>query len=264
MKHLQPFWILNLSTMNLLIISDLHLSPTSEQRTNQFLQFLEAAWKNKDEVLIVGDLFDLWFGWQDLTMEFQKPVLSRMKELFSLGLKIDYAEGNRDFGIHQQQGLLFRRVVSRAWEAVWDGRRIHAEHGDLINRSDRPYRIWRRISKNKLAYFFLEHLPSIATLRLGLQLEKNMRKTNRKNKLYYPEHAAQDFLLEMGEAGMDLVVVGHFHLEKTVQLRAANRDVLFYNLPGWEQGFRYLVIPSGKGLPYFTDWGKQNGNSATA
>jgi UDP-2,3-diacylglucosamine hydrolase len=250
--------------MNLLILSDLHLSPTSEQRTNLFLQFLETALKNKDEVLIVGDLFDLWFGWPDLTMQFQKPVLRRMKELFSLGLKVDYVEGNRDFGIFQQEGILFRRVVSRAWEGDWDGRKVHAEHGDLINRADRPYRIWRKFSKNKFSYFLLSHLPSTITLRVGLQLEKNMRNTNRKNKLHYPEQSAQEFLLERGEAGMDLVVVGHFHLEKTVQLQAANRNVLFYSLPGWEQGFRYLVIPSGEGLPYFRDWGKQNGNSATA
>ena len=46
--------------MNLLVISDLHLSPTSEHRTNQFLDFLENAWKNQDQVLIVGDLFDLY------------------------------------------------------------------------------------------------------------------------------------------------------------------------------------------------------------
>jgi UDP-2,3-diacylglucosamine hydrolase len=250
--------------MNLLVISDLHLSPTSEHRTNQFLQFLESAWKNNDDVLIVGDLFDLWFGWPDLTMQFQRPVLNRMKELFSLGLKVDYVEGNRDFGIHQQEGVLFRRVVSRAWEFDWNGKKIHAEHGDLINRSDHPYRIWRKISKNRFSYFLLKHLPSIVTLRLGLQLEKNMRNTNRKNKLYYPEQCAQDFLMEMDQAGIDVAVVGHFHLEKVLQLRATNRNVLFYNLPGWEQGFRYLVIPPGKGLPYFTDWGKQNGNSATA
>jgi UDP-2,3-diacylglucosamine hydrolase len=250
--------------MNLLVISDLHLSPTSENRTSQFLQFLEAAWKNQDYVLIVGDLFDLWFGWQNLTMHYQKPVLERMKELYALGLKIDYVEGNRDFGILQQEGILFGRVVANAWEIEWDGRRIHAEHGDLINQFDRPYRIWRQISKNRFSYFLLQHLPAFVTLSIGLRLEEDMRKTNRKNKVQYPEQSAQDFLLQMAKAGMDLVVVGHFHLERTIKIQATNRNVLFYNLPGWEQGFRYLVIPSGKGVPYFTDWGKQNGNSATA
>ena len=250
--------------MNLLVISDLHLSPTSEHRTGQFLEFLENAWKNQDQVLIVGDLFDLWFGWPDLIMQFQKPILSKMRELFSSGLKVDYVEGNRDFGIHHQEGILFRRVVSRAWEGEWEGRKIHAEHGDLMNRSDRPYRIWRRISKNKISYFLISHLPPIVTLRVGLRLEEKMRKTNQKNKIAYPEQSGRDFLLKMLHAGMDLVIVGHFHLEKTVQMQVASRNVLFYHLPGWEQGFRYLVIPAGKGIPYFTEWGKDNGNSATA
>jgi UDP-2,3-diacylglucosamine hydrolase len=249
--------------MNLLVLSDLHLSPSSEERTAQFLGFLDAALANGDEVLIVGDLFDLWFGWKELTMEFQKPILKKMQDLFSRGLQIDYVEGNRDFGIIQKQGILFRRVSPDYHETEWYGRKIHAEHGDLINQADRPYRIWRRISKSPLSYSLLQHLPSLFTLKMAHQLEQGMRKTNRKNKMHYPEESAEHFFLERLQSGVDLVLVGHFHLEKVMQLKAGNRNVLFYNLPGWEQGFRYLVIPPDNGTPYFTDWGKQNGNSAT-
>ncbi len=250
--------------MNLLVISDLHLSPTSPQRNEQFLQFLEAAWNHRDQVLIVGDLFDLWFGWDDLTMEFQKPILRRMKELYSSGLQVDYVEGNRDFGIFYMQGILFRRVSEGVLRTDWYGRKIHAEHGDLVNEADRQYRAWRRISKSRFSYFLLHHLPAFVTLRMALRLEKDMRRTNQKHKMFYPVQSAERFLQRLAESGVDLIVIGHFHVEKMVQMQSRNRNVLFYNLPGWEQGFRYLVIPPGNATPYFRDWGKENGNSATA
>ena len=250
--------------MNLLVISDLHLGPNTTERNNQFLDFLDAALRQGDSVLIVGDLFDLWFGWPNLTLNYQRPILERMRVLYSSGLQIDYVEGNRDFGIFQLQGNLFRTVATREVQLTWSGKKIHAEHGDLVNRADRQYRLWRRISKNRFTYFLLRHLPSFITLRLALHLEKGMRGTNLRQKMYYPEESAQTFASEAAKQGIDLIIVGHFHVQRVIETQAENRTVLLYNLPGWEQGFRYLVIPSGTATPYFTDWGKQNGNSATA
>jgi UDP-2,3-diacylglucosamine hydrolase len=250
--------------MNLRVLSDLHLGPTTDERNQRFLKFLENSWKEKDDVLIVGDLFDLWLGWENLTMEFQRPILDQMKHFASSGLKIDYVEGNRDFGITELEGIIFRRVAAGALEFDWYGKKIHAEHGDLINESDRQYRLWRKISKNRFSYFVLRHLPPFATLRMAIRLEQGMKQTNRKHKSYYPEQGAQKFSRAIFEKGFDIIVVGHFHIEKTIEMHLKNQNVLFYNLPGWEHGLRYLIIPPGNATPYFMDWGKENGNSATA
>jgi UDP-2,3-diacylglucosamine hydrolase len=249
--------------MRLLVLSDLHLGPDTKERSEKFMNFLESAQKNGDSVLIVGDLFDLWFGWPGLTMEYQRPILARMKGLYESGLQIDYVEGNRDFGISQLEGILFRKVAPHELQIRWNGKAIHAEHGDLINEADRQYRVWRSVSKNSFLYFLLRHLPAALTVRLALKLERGMRGTNQKHKMYYPEESAKRFF-DRVSAASDIIIVGHFHCEKRIEARASNRNVLFFNLPGWEQGFRYLVIPSGQSTPYFTDWGNQNGNSATA
>jgi UDP-2,3-diacylglucosamine hydrolase len=250
--------------MNLLVVSDLHLNPNSPERNENFLRFLESARDQKDHVLIVGDLFDLWFGWKGLTMEFQQPILNRMIELAESGLVMDYVEGNRDFGITQYRGRIFKNVEEQFYRSRWKDMVIHAEHGDLINKSDRPYRIWRRISKNRISYFLLKHLPSFVTLRLALRLERNLKRTNLKNKMNYPEQNVEEFYGALLQEGVDLIIIGHFHLERAIPIPRGNRTVLFYNLPGWEQGFRYLVIPPDNVTPYFREWGTQNGNSATS
>lgn len=250
--------------MNLLILSDLHLSPHSTERNQQFLEFLKTARERKDQVLIVGDLFDLWLGWQNLTMEFQRPILEEMAAVAKSGLAIDYVEGNRDFGISEYEKKVFRSVHPHSVCIQWGARKIHVEHGDLINASDRQYRIWRSLSKNAFSYFLIRNLPAFITLPLALRLERGMKSTNLKNKMTYPENHVQSFYLSRFESGIDIVVVGHFHLEREVSMRVEKRNVLFYNLPGWEQGFRYLVIPPDGAVPYFEDWGKQNGNSTTS
>jgi UDP-2,3-diacylglucosamine hydrolase len=250
--------------MNLLVVSDLHLNPNSKERNKDFLNFLESARDQQDHVLIVGDLFDLWLGWKGLTMDFQKPILGRMIELAESGLAMDYVEGNRDFGITQYQGRIFKNVEERIYRSKWENTVIHAEHGDLINKSDRPYRMWRAISKNGISYFLLRHLPPFATLRLALRLEKGLKQTNLKNKMNYPERNVEEFYRALLQDGVDVIIVGHFHVEKTIPVPLGNRTVLFYNLPGWEQGFRYLVIPPDSTAPYFRDWGTQHGNSATS
>jgi UDP-2,3-diacylglucosamine hydrolase len=250
--------------MNLLILSDLHLGPASIQRNQQFIEFLKIARDQNDELLIVGDLFDLWLGWPNLTMEFQRPILQEMSALANSGLAIDYVEGNRDFGISEYKGKIFRSVQKRYFSTQWHGKKIYAEHGDLINTSDRQYRLWRSISKSAISYFLIRNLPSFATLSLALRLERGMKTTNLKNKMRYPENHVESFYLSLFESGMDIVVVGHFHAEKAISLHLGKRNVLFYNLPGWEQGFRYLVIPPDGAIPYFKDWGKENGNSTTS
>src|SRR5690349_17551101 len=105
--------------INLRVLSDLHLSPESEQNNELFLKFLEDALEQQDEVLIAGDLFHLWFGWPDLTFPYQRKMLQRMRELAAAGLILHHVEGNRDFGIERYRSSIFANVSSSLLEMQW-------------------------------------------------------------------------------------------------------------------------------------------------
>lgn len=251
--------------MNLLAVSDLHLSPTSEERNSLFLDFLQHALEAGDEVLMIGDVFDLWFGREALTFPFQRSIVARMKELASQGLKMDYVEGNRDFFIHRYSGSIFRSVSSTGFHRTLGDRHIYAEHGDWINIDDKQYRMFKRISKNRFSQFLLDGLPSKFLLKQAERLEQRMKRTNARYRIYYPEDHCRQFVESLGHAGADLVIIGHFHEEKAWELPLEKRTVLFYNLPGWENGFRYLVVPEDNQKPYFKDKGrKEHGDSAAS
>lgn len=239
--------------MNLLAVSDLHLGPSSDHLNKSFLQFLDTALQNQDQILIVGDLFDLWFGQPELTFPYQITILKKMRDLASMGLIMNYVEGNRDFGIRKLEGRIFQKVSPVSLRMKWGNRWIHAEHGDLINLDDKPYRFWRGVSKSQGSFFLLDHLPSWILLRTAVFLEKKLRATNMKNKSRYPEEFSRIFYEAQFTEGADVVVVGHFHEQRELQVTTDRGNMLFYNLPGWESGFRYLVIPQTNEKPYFME-----------
>ena len=241
-------------TDRLLALSDLHLGPATAERSAIFLEFLERALKKGDEVWILGDLFDLWFGWRDLTFPFQVPILQRMVELKKAGLRIQYIEGNRDFGIAQLEGVIFEHVFSRSISLHRNSHLLHFEHGDLVNRKDKAYRLWRTISKNPLSYFIIASLPSAVLLRSALKLEQKLKKTNMSFRTNYPEEESQRFSREEFRKGADLVIIGHFHQPKLIASEFEGKTRFFCSLPGWEEGFQYLIIPGDSSKPYFEKW----------
>jgi UDP-2,3-diacylglucosamine hydrolase len=236
------------------VVSDLHLNPSSPDRNLKFLKFLEQSFSNGDRVIILGDLFDLWFGWSKLFFNFQRDILNRMNDLAESGLSLIYVEGNRDFGISELKGSMFADVFPDELRLKWGSRTIHAEHGDLINQADRQYRAFRKISKNAFTYFLLRNLPSSWMLPLTAHLEKKLKTTNMGYRIGYPEEACRMFREQAFQNGADIVIAGHFHQEKELKQQLNSRTVMFYNLPGWESGFRYLIIPQTDDDPYFLDF----------
>lgn len=216
------------------------------------MTFLGQAKDQHLEVVVVGDLFDLWFGWDDLTFEYQKPILRRMKELAASGLKMRYVEGNRDYGIDRYQGSIFSSVSATGLELQCGPRRVYFEHGDWINRDDRQYRLWRRVSKNRASFWLFGHLPSSFLLRMAQRTERGMKQTNLKYKIRYPNAEVDRFCREKMNAGFNMIVFGHFHEGIEFLMEESGRNVLCYNLPGWEKGLRYLIIPED-GRPVFEE-----------
>jgi UDP-2,3-diacylglucosamine hydrolase len=236
------------------VISDLHLTPDSPERNDKFISFLESAYKQQGRVLILGDLFDLWFGWKQLQFNFQADILYKMNNLAANGLRMDYLEGNRDFGISKLENQPFHEVIPKHYEFRWGDHSICAEHGDLINRDDLQYRSFRALTKNPFSYFLIGHLPSSLLLSIGTKLEKSLKNTNQKYRISYPEKACKKFRDAAFKRGADIVIAGHFHQEKMIKEKLNSRTVWFFNLPGWETGFRYLTIPDNQEEPYFADF----------
>jgi UDP-2,3-diacylglucosamine hydrolase len=188
-------------------------------------------------------VFDLWFGSPGLTFGFQKPVISRLRELRRDGLRLYYVEGNRDFYLKKQhEGRTFDAVAEGEMDAAVGGKRICLSHGDTVNRADLSYRFWKAVSKNRLAYGAVSALPSSFFLPLADRLERKLKRTNLRFRGSFPEQDCREFALRRFAAGVDFVILGHFHTEQLVRFAQGETTKVLAALPSWREGWRHFFL----------------------
>ncbi|TRW90384.1 UDP-2,3-diacylglucosamine diphosphatase [Candidatus Methylobacter oryzae] len=129
--------------LEILFISDLHISLDKPEITRRFLSFLSNRAPKAAAVYILGDLFDTWIGDDDFTPPNNK-VRTQLKQLTDSGTQVFLQQGNRDF-------LLGKRfsedtgVILLDEYAVIDlfGTSTLLTHGDLLCTDDLPYQTFR-------------------------------------------------------------------------------------------------------------------------
>jgi UDP-2,3-diacylglucosamine hydrolase len=143
--------------MEVLFISDLHLSADNPAMTELFVGFLHGRARQADALYILGDLFDAWIGDDD---DGQREVESALAQLTRAGTACRLMVGNRDF-------LIGRRFAHRTGcQRLRDPSRIELGgepvllvHGDLLCIDDVPYQRFRRRVRNPLVQWLFLRQP---------------------------------------------------------------------------------------------------------
>jgi UDP-2,3-diacylglucosamine hydrolase len=142
----------------ILFISDLHLAIEKPRITNIFLKFLNSRATQAKELYILGDLFDVWVGDDDLTPP-NKKIRRHLKNLTSNGTRVYLQQGNRDFLLGtrfcQETGVI---LLNDHHLLDLYGTKTLLMHGDLLCTDDIGYQKFRALShtahwkQEKLAY----------------------------------------------------------------------------------------------------------------
>ena len=90
-----------------IFISDAHFTGRDPESMEVFLRFLDSEKKRMGHLVILGDLFEFFFGFRnDSSIEKPSafsdylPVLNKLQSLYHEGIQIKYFEGNHDFFLH--------------------------------------------------------------------------------------------------------------------------------------------------------------------
>ena len=226
------------------VFADAHLGQV-ERDAEDFLDALEGVRRRGfGTAVLLGDIFHYFIGDPKLETPLLTRTLRGLKEVSSRGLSLRYVEGNRDFFV---AGSAYAEPFT-SW-ALTDGLRVGKAryafvHGDRVNTADLPYRFWRRISKNAVAHGILKVIPGSLARAIVSRTEARLYRSNFRHKKRLPEAA----LLAEGRAaraaGYDALLVGHFHVARTLSDDGAVTHVL----PAWLEERKHAEISADGAL----------------
>jgi UDP-2,3-diacylglucosamine hydrolase len=217
------------------IIADCHFTENSLPSAEEFASFLEDLSGEVASIYFLGDLFQVWIGAARPIPRHVRIVTDALRKLRERKIHTVYIEGNRDYWIRRlNKGTkIFDEVAPGPIEFSYGGLNFYLAHGDRINMGDRPYRLWRLLSKKLMAPAAITLLPGGVALRCAQASERLLSRTNRKHKAFFPTGRCIDFARREIMSGHDAVVVGHFHVNVLIPFDNGKFLLALEDWPAW-------------------------------
>ena len=225
-------------------ISDLHLSADRPDITACFIRFLQDEAPEADALYILGDLFEVWIGDDDIN-PFTNRIANALRQLANQGIPIWFIHGNRDF-------LLGKRYARRSGmnllpeNHVIDlyGTPTLIMHGDELCTLDLDYQKFRRKARGWWWPRMIKMLPLSVRKHIG---EKG-RKTSANSKAQLNENIMDvtpaEVRLVMENAGVDRLIHGHTHRPAVHDFKLLGESAQRIVLGDWySQGSVLKVTP---------------------
>ncbi|HEY8278133.1 MAG TPA: UDP-2,3-diacylglucosamine diphosphatase [Bdellovibrionota bacterium] len=237
--------------MKVFFLSDLHLPDGESPSARRFVEFLEQEPKPGDVLILGGDIFDLLVGDKRVFRRRYGRALGAIEAAASRGVCVYYLEGNHDFhftGIFRGRANL--NVRFKDFELMVNGHKIWVSHGDLIDTTDKGYRLLRAVTKNALFRAFVAAVPDGFVDFVGNRSSEASRKytsgqiddknTRRIRDLYLK------FAKEKVRAGAHHVLVGHSHLRDQIPIVEGQGKGEYVNLGYFSDKLPFAVLEPGE------------------
>tara|TARA_Y100001970_G_C14245607_1_gene867982 strand:+ start:109 stop:828 length:720 start_codon:yes stop_codon:yes gene_type:complete len=135
--------------MRNLFISDLHLDIQYPSGIETFLRFLKEQAANADALYILGDLFEVWIGDEDLEINY-KSIEKGISDLRYKNTACYFMHGNRDFLVGKKfSDLTGCKILPEENIIYINGEKILLTHGDLLCSDDKKYLEFRSKVRSK-------------------------------------------------------------------------------------------------------------------
>jgi len=210
-----------------------------------FLRFLDSEKDRMGFLVILGDLFEFFFGFGRKPFPFPDylPILEGLYTLYRQGIGIKYFEGNHDFSLHSFFSDHFRMEVEvhpEGNEERLGGKRTFIAHGDLSNPKMWRERIFRRVLKNRVTYTLIHFTGPRLCRRVARKLSD---RSYQRIHVHHPSGsppAFKGFAHRKFLEGFEIVILGHSHFAEEVQEWVDGRRCLYFNVGDWKDHRSFL------------------------
>jgi len=189
-----------------LFIADAHY-PHHGSELLKILQKIENRKIDTPQLFLMGDIFDLLFGYNKYIKKFSKEVIILLQKL-SKEIEIHYIEGNHDFCLKELfPNISVYQREEQPIEFELNSQKVYLAHGDLYE-SGFGYNLYCKLLRNRTTFTLLRPFEKqiidnrIEKLKQKKTCKEFQNFKNRVNKIiaHYPKNS--------------LIIEGHFHQAK--------------------------------------------------
>jgi len=239
--------------MKIIVISDTHIKfneneedKARRERVTSFLQNLPSV---TDLLVLNGDIFDLWFDWNNVIIAGYYDFIHELKSVINRGIKVVMLAGNHDFWFNGFLERLGIEIYADYFITMDNQKQIYITHGDKYTSNDIRYFIFRNLLRNPITKFIFNLVHPELSLSIGKKLSRSSKSrqdspeiTKRKNQ------GLIDFAQKKINEGYDLVIMGHSHKPLKIEID----DGYYLNSGDWIVHDSYVEITAGQAeLKYF-------------
>jgi len=224
-----------------LFLSDLHLSPARPALVAAFHAFCKGPARDAGEVYILGDLFDAWFGDDQLREPFAREIAASLHALAKSGVRIGIMRGNRDFLL----GDAFARASGATLlpeQVVVDvaGTPTLILHGDELCTADRSYQRFRVLTHSRGVLRAVLATPYSFRRGLGRVLRGHSKRASKIKSERITDVAPNAVVAAFRAHGVQRMVHGHTHRPARHEVRVDDRSCERWVLADWYDHGSYL------------------------
>jgi len=230
-----------------LFISDLHLTAERPEANERFFRFIEDKARGAAALYVLGDLFEVWIGDDDLAERFNSVVVGFFAALVKSGTPLYLMHGNRDF--------LMGRRFCRATGATLlkdpsvvdiEGTPTLLMHGDTLCTDDLDYQAWRKKARNRVlqAVFLARSLEKRRAMVVKMREKSKEVIAGKPAEIMDVNAGAVQEAFRRHRASR--LVHGHTHRPGKHELEVDGRRCERWVLPDWYGPGGYLEISRGK------------------
>ncbi len=198
--------------MKIVIISDIHITGSSDPFYKKLLTLIEREIKGGDTLVLAGDIFDFLVGEQPKMNQQYSEFFDLLRKKGSEGAKIEFIEGNHDFHLESTLTKIQNCRLSPSEVIVETGKnRVYIAHGDLVDKADYGYRLLRSVFRSPFIRFAAYALPEAVVSWIGEASSKTSRALRGKERIEYIRKIFKAFSERKLQEGFNAVVLGHCH-----------------------------------------------------
>ncbi|HAR95389.1 MAG TPA: hypothetical protein DCR97_05425 [Deltaproteobacteria bacterium] len=227
--------------MKAVFFSDAHLTKEGEERIHLIARFITEISQDADIVVVAGDLFEFYHGYDNFIYPWFKPIADVLKQAAS-GKTVYFLEGNHEF----RPGGYFETYTGiqckDTLDLDLDGKRIFVSHGDDVGLGP---------LKPLLKSPFIYRLMKLFGPRLTWSIAMGCRRfLSRKRKVYDKRvlDRFRNYGLDRLHNGYDVVVLAHSHMPDIVSFEEGGREKTYLNTGDLLTNFTYGEYTSDSGF----------------